>query len=405
MSYIYFLALLNVLLAGVMLIYNWKLNRNIAHFSVFLLTISVSSVLFDTVLNGGSPVVLLYSSVFAESISFLAGPALYLFVSGLVYDRNLYIKKNLLHLVPAVLSLLMLAPFLFKPSDQQMQFAVNSLGNMSYYMSSYLYALPNWAHDLINITITFIYIVVALVILNRRFSIKRGGLLAAIRQQYDRSRLWLNILLSVSLVLVILRIGLVLYFLADPVDYNLLKNEHQFAISTITNTTLTLLVMFNPRLLYGFPQFRATENEQSSVQMPSTDGTLHPMEQELNTFNKAPAQNEYFTTLCNKILEEMEHTKPYLMPEFALFDLTVSLGAPHHHIKFCINSIMNKTFADFKGEYRVRYAMELMKTDMQQRKTLATIGYESGFASVSGFYSTFLDITGITPNQWLKENS
>ncbi len=406
MSYIYFLALLNVVLAGVMLIYNWKLNRNIAHFSVYMLTISASSILFDTVLNGGLPSVLLYSSVFAESMSFLAGPALYLFVSGLVYDRNLYNRKYLLHLTPSVLSFLVLVPFLFKPAEEQMQFAVNSLGNMSYYMNSYLYVLPNWAHDIINIVMTYSYLIVALVVLNRQFYKKRSGLLSPIRSQYDRSRMWLNIILSVSLVLITLRVGLVLYFLTDPASYNALKNEHQFMISTTMITVLTLLVMFNPRLLYGFPQSRENEAKAETHPGESTPSSATVTDPDENLKeNKAPVQNEYFTTLCNRILEEMEDSKPYLMPEFNVYHLTVSLDAPQHHIQFCINSIMNKNFADFKGEYRVKHAMELMKTDMHKRKTLASIGYESGFASASNFYSTFRDITGITPNQWLKEYS
>lgn len=405
MSYIYFLALLNILLAGVMLVYNWKLNRNIAHFSVFMLTVSASSVLFDTVLNGGSPAVLLYSSVFAESISFLAGPALYLFVCGLVFDRNLYNRKYLLHLLPALLSLVVLVPFLFKPEEVQQQFTVNSLGNMSYYMNSYLYVLPNWAHDMINNLITCTYILLALIFLNRQFYKKRGGLLTPIRDQYNRSRLWLNIILSISLVLVTLRIGLVLYFLTDPASYPVLKNEHQFALSTLLNTTLTLMVMLNPRLLYGFPQSRTIVPSNLKESNNSDTSTRGNQQLESTIENKAPIQNEYFTTLCNRILEEMENSKPYLMPEFNVFHLTAILDVPQHHIQFCINSIMNKNFADFKGEYRVKYAMELMKAEIHKRKTLAAIAYESGFASSSNFYSTFRDITGMTPNQWLNEHS
>ena len=401
MSYIYFLAFLNVLLAVVMLIYNWKLNRNIVHFSVFLLAVSATSVLFDTVLNGGSPYILLYGSVFFVSFSFYAAPSLFLFVRGLVTDRVVFERKDLIHMIPMLVSLVLLLPFLFRPQAVQLEFAANSLENISYYMSGKLYFLPVWFHEIMQISIALSYLFTALYLLNRKFKNKRSGLLSEIRQQYNRSRFWLNVILIVSVILVILRIGLVLYFLEDPAHYEIAKNEYQFAISSLVNTALTLLVMLNPRLMYGFPQSKALRSEEADV---DTDIQPELLSDEAIQA-KAPVQNEYFTTLCKRIQEEMEDSKPYLMPEFNVYHLTISLDAPQHHIQFCISNIMNKKFADFKGEYRVKHAMRLMKTEMHKRNTLATIAYESGFASATSFYTTFREITGITPNQWIKENT
>lgn len=396
MSYIYFLALLNVVLAVVMIIYNWKLNRNIIHFSVFLLAVSVTSVLFDTVLNGGLPEVLLYSAVFAVSFSFYAAPSLFLFVRGLVTDRVLFDRKDLLHIIPLAASLLLLLPFLFQPEEVQLDFARNSLGNMSYYMNSRLTVMPVWLLDIIQVLISLVYLFAALVLLNRKFGQKWSGLLIPIRQQYKYSRIWLNVILLVSLALVVLRIGLILYFLTEPENYDAFKNEYQFAVSTSVNTLLTLLVMLNPKLMYGFPQPRNVGN---AAGQSSATGNVEDMPQ------REPLQNEYFSSLCNRILEEMEDSKPYLMPEFNLYHLTVSLDAPQHHIQFCINSIMKKKFADFKGEYRIKHALYLMTTELHKRKTPASIAYESGFASVESFYSTFSEITGLTPDQWISENT
>lgn len=53
-SITYLVAAFNAFLAIVMLISNWKLNKNILSFSFFLLIISFTSVFYDTIINGGS---------------------------------------------------------------------------------------------------------------------------------------------------------------------------------------------------------------------------------------------------------------------------------------------------------------------------------------------------------------
>ena len=66
------------------------------------------------------------------------------------------------------------------------------------------------------------------------------------------------------------------------------------------------------------------------------------------------------------------------------------------------SNIMNKNFRQVKSEFRVKYAIKLLESDVAKNISMEGIGRQAGFASNSNFYSCFKDVTGFTPNQWLK---
>jgi AraC-like DNA-binding protein len=76
-----------------------------------------------------------------------------------------------------------------------------------------------------------------------------------------------------------------------------------------------------------------------------------------------------------------------------------------HHLSQIINERLNKNFFEFINHFRVKEAKRLLKDPGSQHLTLAAIGFEAGFNSVSSFNSIFKKATSFTPSQYRLSDS
>ena len=109
-----------------------------------------------------------------------------------------------------------------------------------------------------------------------------------------------------------------------------------------------------------------------------------------------------FTELAVQIGRLMEEQKPFLDPEFTMDDLARTMQVPKHHLYYCFNHILQKKFIQFKSEYRIQYAQQLIANGHTKDKTLEAIGLESGFSSRTSFIRVFREMTGMAPRDYQR---
>ncbi|MCL3781035.1 AraC family transcriptional regulator [Prolixibacteraceae bacterium JC049] len=103
------------------------------------------------------------------------------------------------------------------------------------------------------------------------------------------------------------------------------------------------------------------------------------------------------------LLNYMNEHQPYLEPQLRIKNLAEAMDIPSYHLSQVINEQFQQNFYEFINQYRVNYAMELMKNPSYQNFTLVAIGFEVGFNSKSAFYTAFRKITGKTPAKFQNE--
>jgi AraC-like DNA-binding protein len=69
-----------------------------------------------------------------------------------------------------------------------------------------------------------------------------------------------------------------------------------------------------------------------------------------------------------------------------------------------INDKFNKTFPELLLQYRIQKAEELLLSSLNKTYTVEGIAYESGFSTLSAFYTAFKKETGMTPTQFKKRS-
>lgn len=112
-----------------------------------------------------------------------------------------------------------------------------------------------------------------------------------------------------------------------------------------------------------------------------------------------------YNEVLNKITNYMEGEKPYLDPELSLSKLAGYLNISTNQISQVLNLVVGKTFYEFVNEYRFNEAKFRLRQDEYKHLTILAIALDSGFNNKNTFNKVFKKHSGLTPSQYLKENS
>lgn len=116
-----------------------------------------------------------------------------------------------------------------------------------------------------------------------------------------------------------------------------------------------------------------------------------------------PAATMANEELMARISRVMEEQQPYLNCKLRLSDLAALLDVHPNDISSCINTLKGCSFSTFINGYRIDHAKQMLAQEPD--KKIANIAIESGFASEQTFHTNFKQTTGMTPRQWLSQNT
>lgn len=97
----------------------------------------------------------------------------------------------------------------------------------------------------------------------------------------------------------------------------------------------------------------------------------------------------------------MEEKRPYLDQTFDMSSLADRMFTNKLYLSKTINILSGRNFRQFVNFYRVRRAIELLKTD--PRLKMGEVSEMSGFHSSVSFNMSFKVNTGKTPSEWLQD--
>lgn len=402
-SLTFFVACFNLLLAFIMVVYNWKLNKNIIFFAVYLFIISFISVLYDIIINGGSVHLLMILIGNSGPLMMLTGPMFYFFIRGLVRDDYEYSDKDLLHFVPFFINMIILVPYIFSPIEYKLEVAKSSAGNLSNYMNSYIIFFPTWACNLVKVSIIIIYIIYSMYILRKGLINKLKKLDEVARRHYLGNYRWLLFFGGFSIFMCFLHYGLIFLFRIDGIEMLNLQNDSLFLISSVANMILPLSLLFNPSVLLGLPTAKVL-TPADDVKMWSDNEIYNQSELGLDRVVKA--DTTYFKELSERLEIYIEKARPYLDTDFNMTMLSDVFGIPVHHLEFCFKNYINKPFERYCDEYRLKQAMSKLR-DIRElnHEMLNTVRFESGFPNMKRMNKAFKSFSGLTPAQWHMANT
>jgi AraC-like DNA-binding protein len=106
--------------------------------------------------------------------------------------------------------------------------------------------------------------------------------------------------------------------------------------------------------------------------------------------------------LFKKILLMMEDSALICDTGFSIDKLASMVQSNRTYVSQVVNNVTNKNFRSFLNTYRIREAQRIFSGPDISKYTIESVALMVGFKSRSSFYNVFKDITGVSPNFYLK---
>lgn len=108
--------------------------------------------------------------------------------------------------------------------------------------------------------------------------------------------------------------------------------------------------------------------------------------------------------LLARLRQLMLEKQPFLDTDLRINHLADLLDVPVPHVSQVINEGANKSFYDFVNSYRIEKAKELLFDPKYAQYTIMAVAYDSGFSNKTTFNRTFKKHLGMTPTEFVQKS-
>ncbi len=344
----------------------------------------------------------IYATLSAQNLKFMAvilvnfsplyvlsGPLLYFYVRGIVNDNSRLQKSDILHFIPFIIYTINIGNYLFTSFSFKQNFVAAVIEAPSKVLDFDPVLIPGFLSHILRPVISLLYVVLCFVLLHQFY--KRNV-------SHSQSKIvyrWLFALISVVFITFTVFLTSISQTLSKPdVRQAVIDGSIGVVVCMFSLMLINVLPFFFPRILYGLPQLDYNLKNVSRVEIVPND-VSSKQEQDYGI------SDERVELLRYKISKYCEN-HPYINPNFSLTSMSTDTGIPVHHISYYFNVILNTNFSLWKNGLRIKYVMELMKTESAEILTLDAISKKAGFVSRNTFIVSFKHHTGLTPSEYLN---
>lgn len=395
-----FLSLLGLFLSVILLYFNARKFTSSIYLGAFFFLISLYGFIQYSILYSKS--VTLVGIVFINIgfLSYLTGPALYLYVRSVLTDQARLEKRDLWHLLPALIFFIAAIPYMFTPWSEKVLIAAKLVEDpacIGEYKATFLQELlPNAVIFLSRPVLVLVYAVWATGIFLRY--LKRSEKSQVFSQQHYMTQ-WLSWLLGFLFALVVSHILILLESFANRELKYFFTFDLLQILSGLGLAGLLILPFFFPGILYGLPRFPEVIRDHST-NIPASDVVIREVKKETRNF-----ESDYLRFIERKVETLIEEQQPYLQPECNLAYLSKLTGIPLHHLAYYFREVKMQSFNDFRNEWRIKHVKSLIMEGKANELTLEGIGFLSGFSSRNTFFTAFKKVEGISPGVFAAQFS
>ncbi|MEJ2759948.1 MAG: helix-turn-helix domain-containing protein [Gammaproteobacteria bacterium] len=117
---------------------------------------------------------------------------------------------------------------------------------------------------------------------------------------------------------------------------------------------------------------------------------------------KLGLEDKQLQQIASEINAYFDDESSYLDPELNLRRISEVLGYTRNQISYVINHVLGHTFYDLVNTRRIEYVVKQMEDGTNM--SVMELAINSGFNSISRFYSAFKKHTGMTPAQYKRSH-
>jgi len=392
------LSILGIFLSVILVYFNARKFTTSIYLGIFFFLISLYGFIQNSILYSKSVFLVAFVFIDIGFLSYLTGPMLYWYFRSTLTDNSRIKKNDLWHLLPMLIFLFATLPHMLTPWTYKMEIAAQIVKDSNFlgdFNDVLLYQIfPKVAVFLSRPILILGYAFWSAVLFFNYVKHKKVSSVFA-NQKYMIK--WLTVLLVFIFISVLSQLVLLTRVFS-------LGETHMFFTFNVLNVLsgvglagLLISPFFFPGILYGLP--RPPEPEEASG---NADLMNEPLQEEAKKIS-SKFEADYIDFICEQTEKCMVEYQPYLQQDFNLAQLSMLVKIPVHHLAYYFREVKMQTFSDYRNEWRVEHAKNLIKEGKSSDLTLEAIGILSGFSSRNTFLNAFKKAEGISPQAFLLQ--
>ncbi|MEM9647640.1 MAG: helix-turn-helix domain-containing protein [Bacteroidota bacterium] len=121
--------------------------------------------------------------------------------------------------------------------------------------------------------------------------------------------------------------------------------------------------------------------------------------------NRFLQDNSELKNIARNAITVLKRDRLYTKNDLSISILANKMGTNRHTLSIALNNFENKSFPELLNHFRIEYSLLLLKDMKSQNLSIEAIAFESGFNSLSVFYSNFKKYNKLTPAEYRKKYS
>lgn len=320
--------------------------------------------------------------LYFEFLFLFSVPFLYLYFKDLVAYKK-WNNRQLLHFTPLTISIII------------------------YFTNQYFIKLPQYIFDIIFRGILFSFSIYIYIIYKLLLSqvLSRKSDVFIINKQNKLIKNWF-VFLFICFVILFIRILILFFF--KSFQFSLVSNNNYFWVSAVIWLIIFLKILTTPELLYGYDLLQEKINDYRNSNIALDNVWILNQTPSITNIKDLKTQEKVNLNLKNYIfqIENLSfYSDDFRNPELTLDVLAKKLNIPTFHLTYIFKYHSNISFVDYKKIIRIQDAIKLIETNFLISNTYESLAKEVGFKSYMPFYSSFKNITGLSPQEFYKKFS
>jgi AraC-like DNA-binding protein len=379
----YYLSITPLILIAVIIFNNYSRNKEIVLLAGYIFSICLYSLLHYFNFENDSPLLVAVFYKHFSPLFYMVGAFMYLYIRKSIKKEG-FLKIDLLHLIPFLVSLINILPYFFVPFSEKLLFGQEVIENADFTR----FTRGNLFYDFSVSAIIRAILFLGYSIASAQLLYKSWKNLNPESTPIEKRNLikWLVFLNITGFVFVISLLFLTIDFYSYKIIEKTEINEFVFtSVAGFTVFLIPIVMFFYPQVVYGVPISLAKTNnntaEEPKIEIQEDDPVV---------------------VLAKRIVEYFEKRKPFKNPDFSMNDLVRYLKEPKPLVYKSLNDVIGEKFTDIRTRYRITHAKKLLASQAKTNITLQEIWTESGFSSKTNFFTSFKEETGMTPTEFIK---
>ena len=355
-----------------------------ANLLVMTLYFLAGSFLYDFSLLRNYPHLLLTLS----PLNFIIVPLFYFSVRSISTGENYFGKKDIIHLIPAILRFIDLIPFYLLSKEDKMVLINKYFPSISDLISHASGFIPgNWPRIICLILMIYYFTKSIILFFN---------LPSEILNKFKNEK-FNNVLFGTLVATTIVCGCHIIIFFRNLIEINFF-NDTNFSYFILVYTILIYNIYLFFKIEFGFITNLNTKSLNTEIDLQSS--TLNPFSNYPLDWEDTGLNRLEVESRLNHFLDEK---KIFLMKNLTVKDFSIEVNLPLRLLPHILNLTYKKTFKELINERRVKFAKMKIENGFLIQFTIETLSIESGFNARHTFLNAFKKELDLSPSQyWAK---